>query len=570
MNEGDARALRGATGAFALRAHLILYGLVVAVPLFIALGVFIIRDVSEEREKLDARMLQAATALAAAVDREIDRRRAVLETLATSPALEAADWPAFYAQAKAAVGTEAGVIVLDASMRQIVNTFVPLGTAPPITGDPPTAKRVLTTKESETSNLFMGIVTKQPAFNITLPILHNQEVRYILLLALEPNDLLPILQSEGPSPGWISSLFDGNDVVIARSQDHERFVGTQLPERLSSSSLKPGQVIQTTNLDGDEVLSSAASSRSSSWRITVNVPVEVVWAPFWQKLSVAGATALGALAIAVTGGFILARLVARPIVAASAAARALGQNLPVPPRGAFSNVKEANELHDALMFAEKELRQREERQRLLIGELNHRAKNLLAIVEAIITQTKRVTQDPDAFSQAVSARLSALASAHNLLTSHSWRDATLGKIVEAALTPFKDRSSQFAIEGRETSVPQGATVTLILMIHELATNAAKYGALSTPSGRVALKWLVSDAGAVTFSWCERGGPAVAPPNRRGFGTRLLETGALQLGATVDTHYATDGFTCRLVFPIFAPNRPPENEMIAQSSTVSFG
>ncbi len=199
-------------------------------------------------------------------------------------------------------------------------------------------------------------------------------------------------------------------------------------------------------------------------------------------------------------------------------------------------------------------KQAEQRQKLLLNELNHRVKNTLSIVQSIAAQTLRETPEPRAFKQAFAARLMTLSRAHNLLTRTAWQGAPLADVVDAALAPFRtDALKQFDISGPSILLEPHAAVTLSLALHELATNAAKYGALSTPAGCVHVAWSIDTAPGrtplVELSWAESGGPTVCPPDHRGFGTRLVEASADQLGGKVTLKYPPEGFACGFMVPL---------------------
>ena len=155
----------------------------------------------------------------------------------------------------------------------------------------------------------------------------------------------------------------------------------------------------------------------------------------------------------------------------------------------------------------------QEQQKVLLAEIMHRVKNTLATVQAIASQTLRraPAEERDAFT----ARLHALSKAHDLLTSDKWDRAPLRAVVEAAIGPFQ--RERFVLEGPEAWLSASTSLHLTLALHELATNAAKYGALSNAAGRVHVRWKTTDTGQLRFSWQERGGPTVAQPERKGFG-----------------------------------------------------
>jgi PAS domain S-box-containing protein len=193
----------------------------------------------------------------------------------------------------------------------------------------------------------------------------------------------------------------------------------------------------------------------------------------------------------------------------------------------------------------------EARQVLMARELDHRAKNLLAVVQAALRLTQ--SDDLDAFRRAVEGRIGALARAHSLLAEARWAGAELRSLVEGELAPFlADQRAE--LRGGSVIVPPQVAQPLAMAVHELGTNAVKHGALSVPDGRVAIAWRVAaDAAAprLALDWVESGGPQVAAaPARRGFGTRMLEaTVRGQLGGRVALDWAPGGLACRIELPL---------------------
>jgi PAS domain S-box-containing protein len=203
-----------------------------------------------------------------------------------------------------------------------------------------------------------------------------------------------------------------------------------------------------------------------------------------------------------------------------------------------------------------ERKRNEERQKLLLDELNHRVRNMLAIIQSIAGQTLRETPEPAAFKAAFTARLAAFARAHSLLTKELWQGVALHDVVATALAPFdaEGRPEAIGIDGPPVLIRPNAAVTLCLVLHELATNAAKHGALSAPGGKVAVTWrrsgmLPEHSSYVELVWAERGGPQVKPPAKQGFGSRLIAASADQLGGDAQICYEPAGATTRLRFPL---------------------
>jgi PAS domain S-box-containing protein len=192
-----------------------------------------------------------------------------------------------------------------------------------------------------------------------------------------------------------------------------------------------------------------------------------------------------------------------------------------------------------------ERKQAEEQQRLLMQELAHRVKNTLAMVQAIATQTMRNAGSLDEARDAFGARLLALAHTHDVLMQGSWATASIRAVVLGATTPHDDgRPGRFRIEGPDLNLGPKTALSLALTLHELGTNAAKYGALSSVGGHVEITWRVEDGDGGArwhFRWQEKDGPSVSPPTRRGFGSRLIERGlAGGLGGQVELSYPPTG------------------------------
>jgi two-component sensor histidine kinase/PAS domain-containing protein len=192
----------------------------------------------------------------------------------------------------------------------------------------------------------------------------------------------------------------------------------------------------------------------------------------------------------------------------------------------------------------------EHRQKILIDELNHRVKNTLAIIQSIARQTLRHSPDPEEFNEAFSARLAALARAHTLLTLARRQDVSLTELVTSAVEPFSGtgNGSVYSIDGPAVNVKSDATMMLALLLHELATNAAKYGALSAPEGRVAINWVRRASGPdaehqLEITWQESGGPPVKPPDREGLGSKLMNASVQQLGGDIAMDFQEAGLRC---------------------------
>ncbi|HXF53760.1 MAG TPA: HWE histidine kinase domain-containing protein [Hyphomicrobiaceae bacterium] len=200
-------------------------------------------------------------------------------------------------------------------------------------------------------------------------------------------------------------------------------------------------------------------------------------------------------------------------------------------------------------------KQSEQLLEMLLREVTHRSKNLLAVCQAIVRNTSPRTASGRAYSAQLGARLQALAVSHDLLVEENWRGVPLAKLVRAQLGKYADRiDKQISLEGPEIRLRPNGVDSIGLVVHELADNAAKYGALSTNAGRVSVRWFMTGTGAdscVQFEWQESGGPPVVPPADTGFGRALLEQAlGVSLSGEVKLDFMPGGVRCQITLPAF--------------------
>jgi NO-binding membrane sensor protein with MHYT domain/two-component sensor histidine kinase len=213
---------------------------------------------------------------------------------------------------------------------------------------------------------------------------------------------------------------------------------------------------------------------------------------------------------------------------------------PLKLAGVVSDITDRHLAYAALETSER-------RQKLLINELNHRVKNTLATLQSIASLTARKATSVEEFSALFQARLMALSETHNLLTASGWEKATLTDLLTKELRPYSP--DQFRLTGPDVLFDAPQALAMGMIAHELATNAAKHGALSTPDGRVEVTWSAPDAeGRTMLDWVETGGPKVAKPTRTGFGSRLIATSLKgDLSGSAELDYAATGLRANLIF-----------------------
>ena len=214
-------------------------------------------------------------------------------------------------------------------------------------------------------------------------------------------------------------------------------------------------------------------------------------------------------------------------------------------------------------------RKRAEAEReLLASELSHLVKNLLAVVQAMAARASEHTRTVKEFREAFIGRVQALSRAHDLLLDSGWQTADLRKVVEQALMPFTDKGKPLEIEGESTALGPRHGVALSLVLYELATNAAKHGALSNDHGRVRVTWRPEDVDGTRklhLRWQELGGPPVREPRQKGFGLQLIERAcAYELDGETELTFAPDGLVCELAFPLEEGGRSWESAPVLGS------
>jgi two-component sensor histidine kinase len=214
----------------------------------------------------------------------------------------------------------------------------------------------------------------------------------------------------------------------------------------------------------------------------------------------------------------------------------------------------------------------EARQKLLVAELSHRVKNTLATVLSIARQTLRRSQSLQEFETNFVGRLYALAKTHTLLVQQDWRPIELAEVVRQAITPFDMPSTpRIELDGPSVRLEAGMALPLGMVLHELATNAAKHGALHDATGRIRVAWSVQDGDPpqVSLLWTERDGQPISPPSSAGFGVTLIRQSVMhELGGAAILSFPPTGFTCDISFPVLedAIVRPPAEAAVEDAAS----
>jgi light-regulated signal transduction histidine kinase (bacteriophytochrome)/CheY-like chemotaxis protein len=197
-----------------------------------------------------------------------------------------------------------------------------------------------------------------------------------------------------------------------------------------------------------------------------------------------------------------------------------------------------------------------ERDQLLMAELDHRVKNTIANIQALVVQTSRSAESLTGFVEGLDGRIQSMAKAHSLLSQSRWEGVSITRLLAEELEAYVGEPTGVQLGGIDMLLTPKSALSLSLAIHELATNAAKYGALTKPDGRVSVTWQALDDGTVELTWSESGGPVVTPPSRRGFGSTLIERAlAMETGGRANLHYLRTGVVCEIFLPASAVSDP---------------
>ena len=252
--------------------------------------------------------------------------------------LKSSDWPSFFRDAKAGLQGRGYLVLVDATGRQLVNTYVPYGEQPAMTGDPESLRRAIQTKAPVVSNLFVSLVAKKPVFNVSIPIVQAGQVRYLMSLGRLAGDLETVLKGQNLDSSWVSLVRDENDVILARSSDSPLYVGKPLPNSLHNYGGRG--VIRTANLNDSDVLHATARSHVSGWGVGVSVPYSLITETMRNALLIWVAAAVLAITLSLVCGLFIARQISESLSVAGRAAAAFGRGEPFPFAG--SHLREAD------------------------------------------------------------------------------------------------------------------------------------------------------------------------------------------------------------------------------------
>jgi two-component sensor histidine kinase len=402
---------------------------------------------------------------------------------------------------------------------------------------------------------------------MAVPIVRNDKVEGVVVAGLNLEWLGHRLKQRGVQRGGAVLIADRSGTVVSREPFPEKYVGNKLPDSLGRIGKSAPGSEDIVGVDGVPRIIGYIPAALTPFGLYVSSGISHSEAFGPIDRAVRNSFALFALGSAVA--FLLAWLVGesiirRPLMRMVATAEAWRRGHDAARTGIVGRSDEIGILgqtFDRLMdenAMREELRATaEERREILVHELAHRVKNTLATVQSIASLSFRNSQGPEALRQ-FHERLQALVRSHDLLTRKNWQHADLSEVAEAAMAPLKEeRGHRFTISGPPVSLPPTTAVPMAMILHELCTNALKYGALSNENGRVSINWTAKPdltSTKISLIWSESGGPSIQPPAEEGFGTRLIANLSRQLGGQCNFRYPPSGLVCHLniVSPLDEP------------------
>lgn len=527
----------------------------ILIPLGLSVVLLIAQLQNGERKALETRMLRDVKSVVQAVEPVIAEMLSTLSLVTSTQELEAGDFRTFHARTQFAL-RETGnfIIVVDAEGRQLLNTRVPYGEHRGFIADLGGLQRVLETAKPQISSVFFGHTAQKWVFNVMKPLpKRNTTPARAVITTKNAEDLGPALSVLNLPERWQAVVIAADGKVVISSDQNRNSTGEplRLPEGASLQDIEGDSGTRNvTNADGRQLLAFARID-GTDWRGVIWGPVATAQESIlktWYTLIIGG---LVFMALSMLSLYFISRQLTRGVAGIVDMARRLGEGTVVSP--VTSRIIEFDIVAKALADASFDRSKREDTLTFVMRELAHRTKNLIAVIISMVRQTAKGSDSVGAMSQALTNRMMGLGHSIDLLTAKDWGGVPLSELLSRQLSAFGKIDKSVFLNGPEVLLRAEAVQHLGMALHELATNAVKYGGLSKPGGRLFIDWEIlpgDEQEMLLLSWKERGGPLAEAPAKRGFGTTIIErhTAAAFRGKT-ELDYSADGFNWTLTAPL---------------------
>ncbi|MBD9649554.1 sensor histidine kinase [Ensifer sp. ENS09] len=522
--------------------------LVAIVPAFIFSLVVLKRSV-DAQEQVITSLLQASTgSVTRIVERDIEGMLTTLKVLSTSRAIEDTNLQAFYERASTALAqTDSYLIVIDRKHEQRLNTRVPFGTQLGKGSDPDSIERAFTNNGAPlVSNVFFGKTAGKWVFNVYLPAKLSTGEEYLLALTQNAENMAKAVNRDTLTPGWNAALVDGAGKVIISSDAAVKAGKPFFLDKVPAISIG----VRNIKENGTEYRVATEFSVITGWRIIAWAPRSIVDAPaVWSFLwlSLGGIIFAG---IAIAGSLAIARLLSQGVKLVAQDARRLGAGERIEPRPHM--IAEVEQVSAALARAAAARTKAESEIRFLMREVAHRSKNQLTVIQSMLNQSVYSAESAADFADSFRKRIAGLARSTDLMIANAAQGVDFRELAQNQLQPFTpDDPRRVILSGPPLRLETQIAQTLGMALHELATNATKYGALANTTGVVKLSWSLEDEG-IAIRWREEGADLTGKPSdpiRKGFGTLVLERMlGMALNAVLERTMHADGIEWRITVP----------------------
>ncbi|MCO5731720.1 sensor histidine kinase [Rhizobium sp. SSA_523] len=534
-----------------LGVYLMALAAVTALP-FILFSVFLmLRLEAQQRETLNSATEENARLIARTIDRELRDSATTLRLISTSPELRSGELAAFHQRTQDSLhGSARYILLTDRDGTQKLNTRMPYGEPLNQMSNMEGLRSVLKSGSIEVSDVFFGATSRRWVFNLLMPLPSELAATgAALVLTQNAEDLQKVISTEALPKGWATAVLDSKGNVVSSTT---AWPGEASPIAQNTLSLMSGLSGSIEDVGGNpRLLYGYAQLPDWRWKVVVWGPIAAAQTTIittWRYLVIGSLVILaGSMALS----YLLARQLRSPIRQIAHMADRIGRGEIVSP--VTTRIQEANQIAVALSNASFDRSEAEDRIHLIMHELVHRTKNIMTLIQAMMRQLARRETSMPEFQRAIGERLQGLGKSIEMLAQEQWAGVPIARVVALHMETFAETRNRVAIDGPDFTLRAEAVQNLGLVLHELATNSIKYGALSVPAGHVHFQWTeeTGERGepVIRLRWQEFDGPEVAPPSSTGFGTTIIQRhAAAAFNGHVTLDYLPDGFVWTLVGP----------------------
>ncbi|WEK04107.1 MAG: sensor histidine kinase [Candidatus Devosia phytovorans] len=529
--------------------YLVALVLVSVVPSFLFAGVLIQRYQAAQEDVVETLIVATSRSIVQAMEREILANVTTLRVLAASPSLREGDFRGFYIRTKLALeDTDANLFVVNPDFTTFASTRVPYDSPDSRASDIEAAQKAFDSNAVVVTDLVFGNVSKSWVYNILLPVDLGQYGKKLIALNQEAENFASALSANSLPAGWNTALLDNDGRILAASAGVGN-VGDEFGafDAMTQRFAIGWQSIETT--DG-AALGVIQRSGTTGWRLVAWAPIWTITQPLMTALLYLMAGGLILLGLIVAAMFWVSRRIGSSVRGLARDARRLGAGRPVTATP--YPVAEIAEVSEALAQASTDRQAAENEVRFLMREVAHRSKNQMTVIAAMAKQTARGADDVESYVQAFERRILGLARSTDLLLTHGRAGVSLGELVESQIATFSpDDPKRIQLHGPEVRINAQAAQIIGMALHELSTNAVKYGAFAEDGGTLAVTWAVAD-GKLDFLWRETVAQKLETSDRVGFGTTVLKSMVgRSLGADVERNCHGNGIEWHFSIPLSA-------------------